>query len=159
MMMFETKNITEFNKKLKKVSIRLGDIDKEQEKKMQSALLRGAIRIHKNITLSMRNTARASHFYMRGGKKHYPSAEGNPPAIDRGGLVGSLKFDATERDMRVGSTITNPNYPKFLEEGTKKMKKRPWLEPAYEAEVPGIVEILGGIFPGVVGTIFRSVQN
>ena len=32
----------------------------------------------------------------------------------------------------VGSTLRNPDYPKFLEFGTSKMKPRPWLSTAIE---------------------------
>jgi hypothetical protein len=71
-------------------------------------------------------------------KWHTASSPGQYPAIDRGGLVASLLVDvygdyvqmgsATAR-IRKGKSKGSMQYPIFLEEGTKRMGARPWLEP------------------------------
>jgi hypothetical protein len=86
----------------------------------------------------MRNTERASWAYKRGGKLHRPSAPGNPPAIDEGGLVAALIVDVRgNKEIEFGATTAAP-YGKMLEQGTKKVAARPWLEPATNEELDGI---------------------
>ena len=99
----------------------------------------GVVLIRNRILLSMRNTKRASWFYMRSGQRHYPSAPGSPPAIDRGELIRAITMDADINSVEVGATAGAP-YAQNLEDGTKKMKARPWLQPAVDAELTGVVE-------------------
>jgi len=78
-------------------------------------------------------------------KWHTASSPGQYPAIDRGGLVGSLLVDVYGDYIEMGSAIAkirkgkrkgDPQYPKWLEEGTPEgqMKPRPWLEPTLAAQ-------------------------
>ena len=74
---------------------------------------------------------------------HNPSFPGNPPrpiSGGRGGLMGSLLVDENkfQWEVRVGSIITDPPYPAFLEEGTDRMEARPWIGPVYRSEKPKI---------------------
>ena len=68
-----------------------------------------------------------------GPHQHHPSIEGNPPAPDSGTLLQSVthSVDVTEQGKKVtgyvGSVLKNPDYPKYLEFGTSKMRPRPWL--------------------------------
>jgi len=86
--------------------------------------------------LSRRKGKAVTFNWMRGGKVHIPSSPGNPPAVDTGDLVRSIKVDTrqgmvlTDFEVEVGSNISKPPYPRWLEEGTKRMKPRPWLWPA-----------------------------
>lgn len=67
-----------------------------------------------------------------GKRGHHPSYPGNPPAPDTGTLLQSITH-SVEVDNKgnptgyVGSILKNPDYPRFLEYGTSKMKPRPWL--------------------------------
>lgn len=67
--------------------------------------------------------------YARG---HHPSYEGNPPSPDSGTLLQSVTHSVdvdSEGQVigRVGSILKNPDYPRYLEYGTSKMRPRPWL--------------------------------
>lgn len=67
-----------------------------------------------------------------GKHNHHPSYAGNPPAPDTGTLLQSVthsidvSIDGSVKGY-VGSVLQNPDYPRFLEYGTSKMKPRPWL--------------------------------
>lgn len=69
-----------------------------------------------------------------GRKGHHPSYAGNPPAPDTGTLLQSVTHSIEVKDKQaigyVGSVIKNPDYPRYLEYGTSKMKPRPWLSTA-----------------------------
>ena len=69
-----------------------------------------------------------------GKKKHHPSFAGNPPAPDTGALMRSVTHSVENENGQavgyVGSILSNPDYPRYLEYGTSKMKPRPWLKTA-----------------------------
>lgn len=62
------------------------------------------------------------------------SIPGAAPAPNNGTLMRSITHDVQthfgETFGRVGSTIRNPPYPAYLENGTSKMAARPWLLPS-----------------------------
>jgi HK97 gp10 family phage protein len=98
-----------------------GHINAEMTKEMESI----GQDVRTKIMENMQDTQRASWSYQRGKKWHFPSAPGNPPAIDGGRLVGSFEIFASKDAVEVG---TNVVYAKFLEKGTGKMKPRPFLK-------------------------------
>ena len=111
-----------------------------------------AVAIRNNAIISMQNTARRSdRVYRRGAISHRPSSPGWPPAIDTGVLVGSLLPEILpDNSVRMGSLITSPPYPEFLEEGTRKMDARPWLKPAIETTESDIEDgVLNRIIVGI----------
>ena len=72
-------------------------------------------------------------------KPHTASSSDNPPAIDIGNLKQSIQMDSRlPGEIEVGSILSQPPYPFYLEKGTTRMKKRPWLEPAVESLTPKI---------------------
>jgi HK97 gp10 family phage protein len=80
----------------------------------------------------------------RGKKYHRASTAGQPPAIDTGILRASIMSDVTTKALNVigkvgpdvqhiaakAPTGTDVNYGLYLELGTAKMAKRPFLRPA-----------------------------
>lgn len=66
------------------------------------------------------------------------SVPGSAPAPDTGTLMRSITHDvkvfSTFKTVigRVGSVITNPPYPAYLENGTSRMAARPWLRPSLD---------------------------
>lgn len=98
--------------------------------------------IRNDIILSMRNSPQTGKAYFRGRTKkgkpkfHRASSPGFPPRPDSGDLLRSIITDVRFTEVEVGSIITNPAYPKFLEEGTSRMEARPWLEPAKKRGEP-----------------------
>lgn len=70
-----------------------------------------------------------------GKKKHHPSFAGNPPAPDTGSLMRSVTHSVENENGQavgyVGSILSNPDYPRYLEYGTSNgLKPRPWLKTA-----------------------------
>lgn len=74
---------------------------------------------------------------------HRASKPGSPPARDTGILANSVTFEVSVKNDKikgsVGPDITkikaqaprsDPDYGYFLEVGTSKIAKRPWLKPA-----------------------------
>jgi HK97 gp10 family phage protein len=86
---------------------------------------------------SMRATPKTGRKYKRGRKIHIASSPNKPPAIDTGQLIRSITMDDRLREVEVGATSGAP-YASYLEEGTKRMKKRPFLLPAVEKEMPKV---------------------
>lgn len=131
---------------------RLKATPKKIEKVIRDELITMAVGIRNHIIRSMRSTPRKTRLktpgnsnalnpsgnfnWMSGGKLHIPSSPGFAPAVDTGGLIKSIKMDVRSGEVEVGSNITGAfgGYPTHLEEGTKNMAARPWLEPAFISE-------------------------
>jgi len=111
------------------------------------------------IIKSMQGTAKSSAGYKRGEKTHFPSKPGHPPAIDSGDLIGSIFPEVGDMKLELGSIIQDPDYPKFLEEGTPRMDARPWLDPAWSEIEPGLIEDMGKVIPDIVDRIFRGAEK
>ena len=98
----------------------------------------------KFVTMSCAEVERTAKSIMRDtptnpnvtyGRGHHPSIAGNPPAPDTGTLLQSVTHSVDVKDNGsvegyVGSILKNPDYPRYLELGTSKMKPRPWLSTA-----------------------------
>lgn len=113
--------------------------------KSMDVLNQGAINIRNIIIKGMRDSPPTGKLYRRGRNKkgksiyHRASSPGNYPRVDRpGGMVQSIGIDASLFEVEVGSRITKPQYPLWLEKGTDKMEARPWLEPSFDDEEPKI---------------------
>jgi hypothetical protein len=94
-----------------------------------------ALRVEGNAKRAMQDaTVDTSISY--GKRKHHPSVPGSAPASDSGDMIRSIThtvaIDGESIRARVGSTMRNPDYPKFLEDGTSKMAPRPWLLPSFD---------------------------
>ena len=62
---------------------------------------------------------------------HTAAAEGQAPNTDNGDLVRSIAVEkVAPATFHIGSNL---DYASFLEFGTKKMRARPWLQPAFRA--------------------------
>ena len=158
--MIDSKELNRLNKKLNKMGKELAQAAVEVPDEITRELAIGANDIRTTILKSMQSTDRAPWFYWRGKKpgrkKHYPSAPGAAPAIDSGDLLKSIMFDVRDMEVEVGSIITDPPYPTYLEDGTKKMKARPWLGPAVDKHEKTIIDKVGD---GVFETIKRGVES
>lgn len=78
---------------------------------------------------------------------HRASAPGQPPASDTGNLVNSVKGEAATIDARgVHAKLrVNANYGQFLEEGTDRMAKRPYIAPAIRKEQPKFIRAVNNV--------------
>ena len=119
-------------------------LGKQVQVDLMQELQRGAIEFRNKIVLSMRNSPATGKRYRVGtnkkGKGVYKraSSPGNPPRPNSGDLIRSIVMDARALEVEVGSNITRPAYPLFLEKGTKRMEARPWLAPAVNKIEPRI---------------------
>ncbi len=122
-----------------KVRIALRGLSDKTADDVRKAVIRTSVDIRNTVILSMRNTPKTGRVYFRGkGKKrkrHVASSFGNPPAIDTGELLRSITHEARAREIEVGAEIGAP-YAEYLEKGTPKMFKRPFLEPALDKYYP-----------------------
>lgn len=80
-----------------------------------------------------------------GRRGHHPSIPGSPFASDTGMALRSITHDVDFPGEgrivgRVGSTIVEPPYPAYLENGTSNMAPRPWLLPALDESREAIKE-------------------
>lgn len=89
-----------------------------------------------------------------GPHSHHPSVPGAYPAVDLGLLRMSVTHDVFREggkiQGRVGSTITDPPYGLWLEEGTSQMEARPWLAPSVLKNEEQIVRLLQSSAKGEV---------
>lgn len=109
----------------------------------------GANALRNRSIKSMQSTNRASWFYKRGNKVHRPSVPGSPPAIDTGDLIKALIVDVKKNAVEFGATDAAP-HGKLLEKGTKRMAARPWLQPAVDEEMPGIMTSVDNLIKGMI---------
>lgn len=120
------------------------DVQKQIQRmhsQMQAKVVQADKDCKKFVTLSSAEIERTAKTIMRdsptnpevsyGKHHHHPSFAGNPPAPDTGTLLQSVTHSVDMENGKVvgyvGSVLKNPDYPRFLEYGTSKMKPRPWL--------------------------------
>lgn len=155
--MFNIPEIVKTNIKLGMVAKMMQQLPEKTRDSVSKTILAGANATRTIIIKGMQRTPPAPWFYKRGksGRAHHPSLPGNFPATDSGALKGSILFDAEGFKFTIGSRILDPPYPKFLEEGTKRIFARPWLEPAMEQEKPILIEKLRKIIPEIINKVFK----
>jgi len=123
--------------KVKAINLRLVNWNQKALDSIHFRLVEGANRVRNHMINAMRRTPKTGKKYKRGKKWHIASSPGNAPAVDKNQLVRSIVMDVRLDEVEVGVKSGAP-YAKWLEEGTPKMKPRPFLKPAAEAEVPRI---------------------
>ena len=108
--------------------------------------------LHADIVDNMTNTqTNPDVAYFKSNKRipHHPSLPYNAPAVDTGALRRSIsekvESDAYSVSAEIGSTLSNPPYPVYLEYGTTRMSPRPWLGPAVKARESELNENLRGV--------------
>lgn len=77
---------------------------------------------------------------------HTASAPGETPAIDTGGLVGSLSVDAAPGELH--GVLSEGPPGEYLELGTVYIAPRPHLQPAAVRIAPGLGEAVKAILEG-----------
>ncbi len=121
-------------------------------------LKRAAIVVRKDIVVSFQKTPkqagkRVSQLRVGPGQLlHERSKPGEPPAIQTGTLRRAMTYEVGKDIQgpvaRVGPMSTlgekSLKYARFLEFGTRKMRARPFLRPAFARKARDIALILGG---------------
>ena len=76
------------------------------------------------------------------GTKYPPaSSAGTPPHLRTGELRRSMAHEVDNNEL-IGRVGSNKKYSGYLERGTGKMAKRPYLQPTLEANVKTVQRIL-----------------
>lgn len=93
------------------------------------AINKFAILIHSKSIEKIQKGQRSGRTYRRRSVTHQASAAGEAPKTDTGRLVSSIRPVFGNMSAEVGSLANIAKYGGMLEEGTKNMAARPWLEP------------------------------
>ena len=89
--------------------------------------------VRNQAVLGIQRTPKTGKTYKRKKKTHTASSAGNPPAIDGGTLVNSIKYEYDmAKDIFRGEVSASTAYAADLEFGTVKMAARPFMQPALE---------------------------
>lgn len=124
----------------------------ETQKKITDSITLTAINIRTDAMRSMKSSPASGRTYTRRSITHTASSGGNAPRIDTGRLFNSIRWitSATEAVVGVFGAMdmksrviakseglgdgTRSTYAAALEFGTKNIKARPFLFPAFEKE-------------------------
>lgn len=138
-----TVEIKDLNKTLRKIGQNLNKAGQKLTGELDKVLFIGGNDIRNDIILSMvpgrRTTGPSGIIYKRGNISHQASAPGEAPAVDTGQLLRTILFEAGNNTLEVGSAGGAP-YSEFLEDGTKNMEPRPFLQPAVDKNTKKITE-------------------
>lgn len=136
------------------VGRKLEKLGTKSQQRMMDLLVVSANNIRNDMITGMETTPKTGRRYRkRKGVYHTASSPGNFPAVDSGDLVKSIIMDARFDEVEVGSIITYPAYPKFLEFGTSRMKKRPWVKPVYDTQKPKIEKAVNRLMDEILAEI------
>lgn len=105
--------------------IKFDGIKKDHKQHIRNCLLNYGKEIQQELYKVITTGSRSGRGYWFRGTLHIASAPGEPPANRSGRLANSFEYKVGTYDLVVGSDL---NYAKFLEEGTVKMKPRPYFE-------------------------------
>ena len=136
-----SKSIKKLNKDIDKISKGLLESASKLTGAINQELFAGANDIRNDIINSMVREKKTGIVYNRKrGKTHRASAPGEAPAVDSGELLRGVLFGVKDLEMEVGAVSP---YARFLEDGTKNMDERPFLEPAVDKNKDNIVKNIG----------------
>jgi phage gpG-like protein len=109
----------------------------DRDQKIQDAINLTAQLIRTDAIRSMKQSPATGNRYERRSITHTASSAPNPPRVDTGRLINSVKALINRLEAFVG---TNVEYGPYLEFGTRgkdgvgKIEARPWLFPAFERQ-------------------------
>jgi len=118
----------------------LRKIEEQMGKRLYAASSSWVTHAKRKLIKKLNRPIKTKNGTWRSGNK--PSAEGNYPAAATNNLLGKIENEVDKTRLRafVG---TNVKYGKFLELGTKRMSKRPWMKLTNDAMRSKIKAILG----------------
>lgn len=112
----------------------LPKIKAELEREFEKAILKSAIRVHREVVYLLKGSRTGKMYKVPGTKRTYQaSAPGESPAQRLGHLRTSYKYIVEDNGMDAKGYVGSPlEYSHFLEYGTYKMKPRPHLRVAFQ---------------------------
>jgi HK97 gp10 family phage protein len=120
-------------------------LDKEARQRVNRAVNVSAIEFHRDVVKTIRKPTGRYRQYKRGktaiskGKKriHYSSMPGSPPNSDSGNLVKNTRITRRPTLRRSWAhVVSGAKYASWLEDGTRKMKARPFWGPMLRKKRP-----------------------
>jgi len=117
----------------KRLERKLGSLSSAAAEEAQQIVDATALRVRNNAVRSIQKGPASGRVYEKYSPRrtHQASAPGQPPMTDTGQLAGSINIVTGTLRAKVGTPLM---YGLFLEFGTRKMRQRPWLRPAFEKE-------------------------
>jgi phage gpG-like protein len=118
----------------------LREIEDQMVKRLELASRSWVTHAKRKLIKKLNRPIKTKNGKWRSGNK--PSRPGDYPAAATNNLLGKIESEVIKRDLKafVG---TNVSYGKFLELGTKRMGKRPWMKLTNDAMRSKIKRILG----------------
>ena len=117
---------------------------KETQSKAKSCAVRASNAL-RNAELNVLRGQRSGRRYRKPGVSTYytASAAGEPPAVRTGMLRMSwgIKAEGDGKGNYTAAIYTDTKYAKMLEEGTSRMKPRPYKEKIIEKAKPTVIQI------------------
>jgi HK97 gp10 family phage protein len=105
------------------------------------AMNKAALMVERDVKKSFTREG-SGRLYKRGRKVHIASAPGEPPAIDTGALRASIQNKVSVKGINViGEVGSDIPYSLYLEVGTTKMARRPYLMSTVRKDKTKIVNI------------------
>lgn len=136
-------------RELNELADKLAKAARDTEFQSVRALRTFALLIGRKAKEKIQKGSRSGRTYTRRSVTHVASASGEPPKTDSGRLVASIRPVFTDRfSAEVGSLSNIAIYGGMLEEGTKNMAARPWLEPTLKENESA----LQGLFTAAIKT-------
>ena len=146
------KTVEKINQETYSRAVRVGNALRNAELKVMSGKRSG--RVYKKVgTYGKRRTKGTKELIgqyghkLRGGQLYQASAPGEPPAVRTGTLRRSFTpkvrgFKGSAGIKVVASLETRNKYAGYLQNGTKKMAPRPFVEPIIQEAMPETEKIL-----------------
>ena len=129
----------------KKVILDLSDMPARANRNQRIGLAFVGRDIMKKAQLGIKSPPKTGRIYRRNGRNRKSSAEGQYPANQTGTLRRSLGYEV-EGIEKVTIGSRDVEYSKFLEEGTRNMRQRPFLENTIIKNEKKIEQILDSNF-------------
>ncbi len=137
---FDIKNLTAFNKSLKK------RFTKDALFETKTKMNRSVAIVRNHVVESIQRGAKTGETYelYNPRRTHTASAPGQPPATDTGFLVSNVSTQVKTQGKKViGQIVSSAPYSAHLEFGTTNMKARPFMQPALQKNKRKIQKIFG----------------
>lgn len=119
-------------------------------------IIKGATQIQGAAVESIQRGAKTGTVYEKGkGISHQASAPGEAPASDTGNLARRIEIKLSRDKLRAEIGVHNllfTPYARALELGSKFIKKRPYMAPAYN-------KFIAAIRKGIRGAVSQGVRN
>lgn len=113
----------------------LKDIKIQNKKQLGQLLAKMAFSTHAEAVKSIQMGGRSGRVYRRKSVTHQASAPGEPPKTDTGQLVRNVTIENQGgMEYTVGSRKGAP-HGFWLEFGTRFIRPRPWLKPAFDKTI------------------------